>query len=80
MDRPAGGELLYTGCVVETLTKRFRVADKALVVYRGDEITGVRHSDGSAWNVWNQELGRWEKASPDEARTFERLPMIGHVD
>jgi len=66
--------------VIEALTKKFRVADKALVVYRGHEILGVRHADGNGWSVWNSELHRWQKATPVEAKGFEGLPLTGSID
>ncbi len=66
--------------VMEAIKKLFRVTDLALVVYRGSQIIGVKHSGLSPWLVWDQEHVRWDKALPKDARAFELLPLAGHVE
>lgn len=60
--------------------KLFRVADRALVVYAGPKIVGVKHREVSAWLVWDRERLQWLKAPRDEAADFERLPLAGHLN
>jgi hypothetical protein len=60
--------------------KLFRVSDHALVVYQGRSIVGVKHREVSPWLIWNTEHLRWDKAVPSEARDFEQLPLVGHLD
>ncbi len=66
--------------MMEAIKKLFRVTDLALVVYRGSQIIGVKHSGLSPWLVWDQESVRWDKALPKDARAFELLPLAGHVE
>ena len=66
--------------VMEAITKLFRVTDLALVVYRGSQIIGVKHSEVGPWLVWDLGHVRWNKALPKDARAFERLPLAGYVE
>jgi hypothetical protein len=61
------------------IKKLFRLADQALVVYRGTLLIGVKHLAVSPWQVWNKNLLCWDKAPPDAARDFEHLPLAGSV-
>ena len=60
--------------------KLFRVCDRALVVYRGLRIVGVKHHEVSPWLVWDIEHVRWGKALRSDAKDFEQLPLAGHID
>ncbi len=65
---------------MEADKKLFRVTDNALVVYRGSQIVGVKHSELGPWLVWDLEHVRWTKALPEDARAFEDLPLGGSVE
>jgi len=60
--------------------KLFRVSDRALVVYQGRSIIGVKHDAVTPWLIWNSEHLRWDKAVRSKARDFEGLPLVGHVN
>ncbi len=60
--------------------KLFRVADLALVVYRGRKIIAVKHSEVGPWLAWDLEQVRWNKAIPEDAKAFELLPLAGSVE
>lgn len=56
------------------------MSDKALVVYRGIRLIGVKHHEVSPWLLWDSEHICWEKAPSSDAKDFEHLPLAGHVD
>ena len=60
--------------------KLFRVSDRALVVYQGKSIVAVKHHAVTPWLIWNSEHLRWDKAVRSDARDFEQLPLVGHLD
>ena len=66
--------------VKDTARKLLREADLALVVYRGHEIIGVKHSPVGPWLAWDRKLRCWIKALSEAAKRFELLPLAGHID